>query len=108
GVATPDEITQLVEFHLQAGVPLLTRMIVTCAVLAFAGLLRYDDLSHILVHRELLHIYSDRAEIYLFRSKTDQYCKGEIVTIGRIGGPHCPVSLLEALLHAGEYKRDPA
>ncbi|GIL52203.1 hypothetical protein Vafri_7910 [Volvox africanus] len=105
GVATPDEINQLIEYHLHEETPLLTRMIITCAVLAFAGLMRYNDLSHILVHRELLHIYRDRAEIYLFRSKTDQYCKGDIVTIGRIGGPHCPVSLLETLLSIRGYKR---
>ena len=108
GVATPAEILQLAEFHLRDGVPLSVRMIVTCAILAFSGLLRYDDLSRVLVHRELLRIFPDRVEICLYTSKTDQQCQGAVVTIGRIGGPFCPVTLLEALLQAGAYQRDPA
>lgn len=48
-----------------------------------------------------MRIYSDRAEIFMFKSKTDQHCKGVFVTIGRISGPCCPVYLLEQLLEAG-------
>ncbi|GIM05331.1 hypothetical protein Vretimale_9800 [Volvox reticuliferus] len=106
-VATPDEISKLVEYHIREGVDLLTRMVVTSAVLAFCGLLRFDDLQHILVHTDLLRIYADRVEIFLFKSKTDQHCKGAFVTIGRIGGPCCPVHLLEQLLTAGRYQRTP-
>ncbi|EFJ40000.1 hypothetical protein VOLCADRAFT_100252 [Volvox carteri f. nagariensis] len=90
-VATPKEVSQLVEYHIREGVPLLTRMVVTGAVLTFCGLLCFDDLSHVLVHTDLLHIYGDRVEIFLFKSKTDQHCKGAFVTISRIGGPCCPV-----------------
>jgi hypothetical protein len=107
-VASPEEVAQLINHHIRAGVPLRTRMHITCAALCFSGLLRYDDLSHVLVHEDLLRIRSDRAEIYLYRSKTDQYCEGAVVTIGRIGGRACPVHLLEELLAAGEYQRSPA
>ncbi|EFJ51476.1 hypothetical protein VOLCADRAFT_87823 [Volvox carteri f. nagariensis] len=106
-VATPKEVSQLVEYHIHEGVPLLTRMVVTGAVLTFCGLLRFDDLSHVLVHTDLLHVYRDRVEIFLFKSKTDQHCKGAFVTIGRIGGPCCPVLLLEQLLEAGHYQQTP-
>jgi hypothetical protein len=108
GVATYEEVAQLVAFHIRREAPLLARMVVTCAVIAFCGLLRFDDLTHILVHPDLLRIYSDRAELYLFKSKTDQHCTGVFVTIGRVNGPFCPVQLLEALLAAGGYKRTPA
>ncbi|GFR42351.1 hypothetical protein Agub_g3044, partial [Astrephomene gubernaculifera] len=108
GVATAQEVEQLASHHLNPQAPLLTRMVVTCAVLAFCGLLRFDDLSHILVHTDLLRIYADRAEVFLFKSKTDQHCRGTFVTIGRIDSPFCPVRLLEELLQAGQYKRKPA
>ncbi|GLC68087.1 hypothetical protein PLESTF_000644600 [Pleodorina starrii] len=107
GVATPEDVQRLVQHHIRDGVCLLIRMVVTCAVLAFCGLLRFDDLRHVLVHTDLLRIYCDRVEIFLFKSKTDQHCKGAFVTIGRIGGPCCPVHLLEQLLEAGQYQRTP-
>ncbi|EFJ48832.1 hypothetical protein VOLCADRAFT_90495 [Volvox carteri f. nagariensis] len=95
-IATLKEVLQLVEYHIHEG-----------AVLVFCGLLRFDDLSHMLVYTDLLHIYRDHMEIFLFKSKTDQHCKGAFVTIGRIGGPCCPVLLLEQLLEAGHYQRTP-
>jgi hypothetical protein len=49
--------------------------------------------SRVLVHSDLLRIYSDRVEVSLFKGKTDQHCKGAFVTIGRIGGSSCAVHL---------------
>ncbi|GIM13696.1 hypothetical protein Vretimale_16774 [Volvox reticuliferus] len=100
-VVAPDEVSKLVEHHIREEVDLLTRMVVTSAVLAFCGLLRFDDLQHILVHTDVLRIYADQVAIFLFKSKTDQHCKGAFITIGRISGPCCPVHLLEQLLMAG-------
>ncbi|KXZ51526.1 hypothetical protein GPECTOR_12g489 [Gonium pectorale] len=48
------------------------------------------------------------ADLYLWRSKTDQRAEGAFVTVGWIGGPYCPASHLEELLKAGDYQRVPA
>ncbi len=94
--------------HLSGQASLRVRMHVTCAVLGYSGLLRYSDLSRVMVHHDLMHFYPDRVELFLFTSKTDQHCEGALVPIGRISGPCCPVRLLEELLSVGQYKRYPA
>jgi hypothetical protein len=108
-VATPEELRQLIDKHLLAGgdVPLKTRMYVTAAALSFTGLLRFSDLRRVLVHHQLLRFYPDRAEIFLYASKTDQQFRGELVSVGRGVAPYCPVALLEQLLQAGGYCQVP-
>ena len=106
--ATADDIRLLVDTHLVEGVSLDTRMMVTCAALCFAGLLRYSDLARVMVHYDLMRFYGDRVELYLFASKTDQHWRGAFVPIGRVGGKYCPVHLLEELLRAGNYTQRPA
>ncbi|GLC45223.1 hypothetical protein PLESTM_001704000 [Pleodorina starrii] len=105
---------QLLAYHFPlqgSGPDLETRMVVTCVVLCFTGLLRYDDLAKILVHQDLLDVQlGSHASIYLYRSKTDQGAQGATVTIGAVGElhpAHCPVQLLHDLLVAGGYQRAP-
>ncbi|PNW70369.1 hypothetical protein CHLRE_17g716900v5 [Chlamydomonas reinhardtii] len=107
-VASPEDIRALVDKHIHPSTPLAVRMTVTGAVLCYAGLLRFDDLAHVLVHEDLLRILPDRAEIFLFKGKTDQAARGTLVTIGRVDGPYCPVALLETLLLQGQYQRQAA
>lgn len=108
-IVSPEYITALVTHHLSGQASLRVRMHVTCAVLGYSELLRYSDLSRVMVHHDLLRFYlDDRVELFLFTSKTDQHCEGALVPIGRISGPCCPVRLLEELLSAGQYKRYPA
>lgn len=108
---TFDELEAFVAFHLldPAAPPSLeVRMLVTGCVLAFTGLLRFDDLSRVLVHHELLRVTPGEAlEIHLWRSKTDQRSEGAPVTVGATGGLSCPVALVEQLLVAGAYDRFP-
>ena len=70
---TFDELEAFVAFHLMdpdSPPSLETRMLVTCGVLAFTGLLRFDDLSRVLVHHELLQVVPGEALIIqLWRSK---------------------------------------
>lgn len=106
-VSTAD-VRALVDFHLRPGCLLRVRMVVTCLVLAYAGQLRFDDLSHVMVHHDLMRFFPDRVELYLWRAKNDQYAVGAWVTIAAVGGPYCPVGLLHALLSAGGYKTSPA
>jgi hypothetical protein len=106
---TSEDIKQLLRHHLSSEpVSLRTRITVTCAAVAFAGLLRYSDLCRVMVHHDLMRFYADGVELYLFTSKTDQHCEGALVPIGRVDGPHCPVRLLESLLREGRYKQQPA
>lgn len=107
-IVSPDDIKALVAHHLSGQPSLRTRMHVTCAVLGFSGLLRYSDITRVMVHHDLMRFYPDRVELFLFTSKTDQHCEGALVPIGRIGGPCCPVQLLEDLLRIGGYKCRPA
>lgn len=104
---TGAEVRRLVQVHIVDGCDLQTRMLVTSMVLCYAGQLRYDDLSHVMVHYDLMRLFPDRADVYLWRSKTDPHAKGAWVTIARLGGDCCPVGLLEALLAAGRYVTRP-
>jgi hypothetical protein len=65
-------------------------MYVTCAALCYYGMLRYSDLAVVMVHHDLMRLVSDRVELYLWRSKTDQHTQGATVTIMAVGGPYCP------------------
>ncbi len=102
------DVRALVRRHINPACDLRTRMHVTCMVLCYAGQLRFDDLGHVMVHYDLLRIYGDRAEIYLWRSKTDPQAAGAWVTVARVGGECCPVQLLTDLLAAGSYRTEPA
>lgn len=108
---TAQEVDQLLQHHLPPNGPkptLETRMFVTCILLCFVGLMRYDDLARVMVHPDLMRIQpGEYVELYLWRSKTDQVAEGDTVVIGTTGGPHCPVGLLQELLTGGEYLRHP-
>lgn len=86
------------------GASLLDRMHCTVAYVMFLGLLRYDDASKILVHQDLFLLLEDRAELFIYKSKTDQRMDGFWVTLAAVpGSVACPVHLLRRLLQQGEY-----
>jgi hypothetical protein len=90
---------------------LRTTMHLTVLLLAFVGLLRYGDISNVLVHQDLLRFVpcmdepsrDDGVLIFLPHSKTDQAWSGSWVAIGATGGAFCPVGLLKALIRVGGY-----
>ncbi|KXZ57055.1 hypothetical protein GPECTOR_5000g1282 [Gonium pectorale] len=86
------------------------RHVMMCAAVSvmFFGFLRFDDLAEICVHDDLLIITESHMEIFLPRSKTDQLWDGAWVVVGRLGGPVCPVGLVERLLRQGAYRRSPS
>ena len=92
-----------------------TTMHLTVLLLAFVGLLRYSDLSNILVHQDLLRFVpcmdepsrDDGVLIFLPHSKTDQAWSGSWVAIGATGGAFCPVGLLKALIRLGGLHHHP-
>lgn len=100
-------VAAIVARHIRPGCDLLVRMHVTVAVLCFAGQLRFSDAAKILVHHDLLRLYDDRVEVWIYKRKNDPRAAGDWFTIGACGGPACPVGLLADLLVAGGYKRVP-
>jgi hypothetical protein len=67
--------------------------------LCFVGFLRYL----MVVQWEELLFFPTHMELFIEKSKTDQYRGGRWVLIGRVGGPFCPVALVEELLIEGVY-----
>lgn len=94
--------------YVHARCDLRTRMHFTCLVLSFVGFLRYDDLSKVLVHHELLQIYPTHMAIFLYKSKTDTLWEGAWIHIARLKAPSlCSVSLVEDLIEQGGYQTVP-
>ena len=68
----------------------------TMCLLAFAGFLRFDELSNI--HPCDLCFEKDFVKLYIPKSKTDQLRQGNEVLIARTGSTTCPVAMLERYL----------
>lgn len=105
------DLHKLLTTYLTPTCSLKTRMHLTTLLIMFLGLLRFNDVQHILVHRELLRfIKSDNGTttegvlIWLPTSKTDKRGDGAWVAIGATGNKFCPVKLISTLLSVGGYR----
>jgi hypothetical protein len=87
-------------WHQPEGTNLHELMKVVAITLCFVGFSRYSDL---MVQLEELLFFPTHMELFIEKSKTDQYCKGRWVLIARVGGPFRPVALVEELLFEGVY-----
>jgi integrase len=76
-------------------------MRLTAIVLCYAGFLRYSDLMTV-QWQEIL-FFPSHMELFLEKTKTDQYREGRWVLISRVPGRYCPVALVERLLRLGQY-----
>ena len=65
-------------------------------LLAFAGFLRFNELSNI--KREHLVFHHTHVSIFIPSSKTDIYRNGNHVIIARLSSKVCPVTMLEKYL----------
>ncbi|GAQ88451.1 reverse transcriptase [Klebsormidium nitens] len=70
--------------------------------LCYVSLFRYDDLVAI-QWQHVKFVGSSHMEIFIPDSKTDQYRTGDTVFVARLGGPYCPVALIQRLLSVGRY-----
>ena len=109
---TTEILLEVIQYHLSnTGTPLNIYMHLVCALLGFVGFLRFDDISHILVHEDFIKLIERRdgtiqgVLIYIYTSKTDKQCKGSYIGIGATGKKYCPVKLLYKLLDKGGYVR---
>jgi integrase len=76
-------------------------MKLTAVTLCYVGFLRFSDLMR--VQWQEIRMLSTHMELFLEKSKTDQYREGRWVLISRVGGLYCPVRLVEHLLQQGNY-----
>ena len=76
----------------------------TVCLLAFAGFLRFDEISKLCPID--LTIDEDKLIIKIRSSKTDQWRKGNEVVISRMGSATCPVGMLERYLSLGKINLD--
>lgn len=83
-------------------------MHVTVFALMYSAFLRFDDASQICVHHEMLVFNEDHVQVFLPKSKTDQYMDGAWVVVAKTKGKYCAVALLQRLLQEGGYKLVPA
>jgi hypothetical protein len=77
-------------------------MKLSAVVLCYVGFLRFLDL--IIVQWHEIRFLPLHMELFLEKSKTDQYRVGLWVLIARVGGVYCHVSLIEHLLRQGKYE----
>jgi hypothetical protein len=76
-------------------------MRLSAVTLCFAGFLRFSDLMTVQWHE--IRFFPSHMELFLEKSKTDQYRDGRWVLIARVSGRFCPVTLVEHLLRVGRY-----
>lgn len=110
------ELCKLLDFHFrEARCKFRTQYHLTLFLLQFVGLLRFDDLSQILVHHNFIQFVAksetdntdDGVMIFIPTSKTDQEWNGNWVAIGATGNRFCPVFLLKELLRVGKFCLNP-
>jgi hypothetical protein len=78
-------------------------MKLTAITLCYTSFLRFDELVAI-QWQTIKFVSQSHIELLIPDSKTDQYRKGETVYVAHLGGPFCPVSLVQRLLSAGQYR----
>jgi hypothetical protein len=78
-----------------------TVMKLSAVCLCYAGFLRFSDLMSVQWHK--IRFLPSHMELFLEKSKTDQYRAGRWVLISRVGGLYCPVQLVEFPLAFGQY-----
>ena len=76
----------------------------TMALLAYAGFLRFSELSHI--RRENLKFHDGYFSLFIPRSKTDVYNKGNEILISETGNASCPMRFLLRYLTSIEMRHD--
>lgn len=78
-------------------------MRLTAVCLCFAGFLRCSDL--LTIQWQEIRFLPSHMELFIEKSKTDQYRAGRWVLIARVAGPYCPVGLTEHLITLGKYSQ---
>ena len=89
---TADIIKQIIDKYATPGSNLKDLRIATICTVGFAGFLRFNQISNILLTH--LTFVGGYMSIFIPRSKTDIYREGNIVYINRLHNKYCPVNLV--------------
>ena len=98
----PEHLVALVNRFATPSASLGDNRDVCFCLLAFAGFLRYDELSRL--RWSDISFFQDHIALYVCKSKTDQLGKGCTLVIARTGTPTCPCAML--LRYAALAKRN--
>lgn len=94
---TPDIMIKLFARYNTSNSTLKDLRLLTICSLAYTGFLRFNELCNIKAkHISFCDGYID---IFVERSKTDCYRKGNHIFISKLESPQCPVALLSNYLH---------
>jgi hypothetical protein len=76
-------------------------MRLTAVVLFYVGFLRHSNVM--VIHWDEISFFPTHMELFLEKTKTDQYREGRWVLCARVRGRYCPVALVKTLLRLGFY-----
>ena len=88
----PEHIVKLVARFGGSSASLADIRDVCFCLVAFAGFLRYDELSRL--KWTDISMFDDHMSVFIGKSKTDQLGKGCIRVIAKTGNPSCPCAML--------------
>lgn len=94
---TADMLRSLVNLYGRPDSDLMCVRNITMCLIAFAGFLRFSEMSNI--RRSDIIIHSSHASIHIVKSKTDIYRNGADCIIARTDSDTCPVTMLEKYLN---------
>jgi hypothetical protein len=78
-------------------------MQLSAITLCYTSFFRYDDLVSV-QWQSIKFVSRSHMELLVPDSKTDQYHRGATIYVAHLGGPYCPVGLVQRLLSAGQYR----
>ena len=94
---TASMLSDIVNKHVHSSSDVADLRLASMCLLAFAGFLRFDELSHI--RYSDLVFDSKCLKIFIEKSKTDIFRDGQWVYISRLVSAACPVAVLEKYLN---------
>ena len=89
---TSDIAKKVIDKYAHANANLSDLRIASLCALGFAGFFRFNEIVNILPKH--LEFHDDFLKIFIPRSKTDVYRKGNFVFIRKVSGIYCPVNLI--------------
>lgn len=79
---------------------LLLRNITLC-IIAFAGMFRFNEISNII--RENIKFHDSFVDIFVSKSKCDQFREGNHVVVAKTGSTYCPYNMLFQYCQLAEF-----
>ena len=101
---TPEILLSLVERFGQQSATLADIRLITMCLVAFAAFLRYSEVAGL--KESDVVTYADHMELFIEKSKTDQYRDGAWVVVARVSSPCCAVAMVERYVTMANIGKD--